>query len=119
MERSGHTGRGLSVCSRKGQPWRKALEPRPASRKLSPRPELSCLKIFERLDPVFRLAQGGLFTDCHFFVRSRLSVPWAIKLPLSVPGLSTKSCGSRMVSTRTMKLEDTVICNEFCWKQVI
>lgn len=36
MERSGHTGRGLSVCPRKGQPWRKALEPWPASRKLSP-----------------------------------------------------------------------------------
>lgn len=36
MEHSGHTGPGLSVCPRKGQPWRKALELRLASRKLSP-----------------------------------------------------------------------------------
>lgn len=82
-----------------------------------PRPELSCLKIFERLGPVF--SSGWTFHDCHCFVRSHLSVPWVIKLPLSVLGLSAKSCGSHMVSTRTMKLEDTVIRNVFYWKQVV
>ena len=49
--------RALARGSPGGRPWSHGQR----AGSCPPRPELSCLKIFERLDPVFRLAQGGLF----------------------------------------------------------